>query len=128
MGEGGAAFFTLADLRIGWSDTWYSTNNELLAVTPSSRYWQLPYVIDLGATAPLVKLYPEPLTELGVYVPEPGGNLALIAREVKDQRHYPVIRENRRERSFILWGYNAGPSAMTERGQELFVNVAQSLR
>ncbi|MCB0120800.1 MAG: hypothetical protein KDE58_01080, partial [Caldilineaceae bacterium] len=66
--------------------------------------------------------------ELGVYVPEPGGSLELIAREVKDQRHYPVIRENRRERSFLLWGYNAGPSAMTESGQELFVNVAQSLR
>ncbi|HRW04835.1 MAG TPA: VWA domain-containing protein [Caldilineaceae bacterium] len=128
MGEGGAAFFELADLRIGWSNTWYSTNNEIFAVAPSSRYWQLPYAIDLGATAPLVKLYPGPLTELGVYVPEPGGSLELIAREVKDQHHYPVIRENRRERSFLLWGYNAGPSAMTKSGQALFVNVAQSLR
>ena len=128
MGEGGAAFFELADLRIGWSNTWYSSNNEIFAVAPSARYWQLPYAIDLGATAPLVKLYPGPLTELGVYVPEPGGSLELIAREVKDQHHYPVIRENRRERSFLLWGYNAGPSAMTKSGQALFVNVAQSLR
>lgn len=128
MGEGGAAFFELADLRISWGNTWYSSNNEVFAMSPSSRYWQRPYAIDLGATAPLVKLYPEPLTELGVYVPEPGGSIVLIAREVTDQRHYPVIRENRRERSFILWGYNVGPSAMTESGQELFVNVAQSLR
>jgi hypothetical protein len=128
MGEGGAAFFAQADLRIGWPQTWYSTNHEVYAVISSARYWQLPYAIDLPAVAPIAKLYPEALTELGVYVPEPGSSLELIAREVKDQRHYSVIRENRRERSFILWGYNAGPRAMTPSGQELFVNVAQSLR
>lgn len=128
MGEGGAAFFEMADLRISWGNTWYSSNHEVFAVTPGSRYWQLPYAVELGATAPLAKLYPEPLPELGVYMPEPGGSIELIAREVKDQQHYSVIRENRRERSFILWGYNAGPSMMTESGQELFVNVAQSLR
>jgi hypothetical protein len=128
MGEGGAAFFAQADLRIGWPQTWYSTNHEVAAVTPAARYWHLPYAIPIPAPAPLVQLYPAPLTELGVYVAEPGGSLELIAREAKDARHYPVIRENRRERSFILWGYNAGPGAMTETGRALFVNVAQSLR
>ncbi|MCB0080898.1 MAG: VWA domain-containing protein, partial [Caldilineaceae bacterium] len=99
MGEGGAAFFEMADLRISWGNTWYSSNHEVFAVVPGSRYWQLPYAVELGATAPLAKLYPEPLPELGVYMPEPGGSIELIAREVKDQQHYPVIRENRRERS-----------------------------
>ena len=37
--------------------------------------------MELGATAPLAKLYPEPLPELGVYMPEPGGSIELIARE-----------------------------------------------
>lgn len=128
MGEGGAAFFTQADLHIGWMDTWYSSSHEVFAVAPSSRYWHLPHAVDLAAVAPVAKLYPESLTELGVYVPEPLGSLELIAREVTDQEHYPVIRENRRERSFILWGYNAGPNQMTESGQELFVNLTYALR
>ena len=78
--------------------------------------------------APVVALYPKPLTELGVFAPKPSGSMELIAREEKNQEHYPVIRENRGERSFILWGYNAGPRQMTANGQALFVNVADSLR
>ncbi len=128
MGEGGAAFFTLADLHIGWLNTWYSDNHQVFAVAPTARYWHLPYAIDIPAPAPLVQLYPHPLTELGVYMPKPLSSMELIAREQKNQEHYPVIRENRGERGFILWGYNAGPSQMTESGRELFVNVAYSLR
>ena len=76
----------------------------------------------------MVALYPKPLTELGVFVPKPLASLELIARERSNQEHYPVIRENRGERGFILWGYNAGPSQMTDSGRKLFVNVADSLR
>ncbi|MCE7985228.1 MAG: VWA domain-containing protein [Caldilinea sp. CFX5] len=128
MGEGGAAFFTLADLQINWGNAWYSDNNEVFAVTPAARYWHLPYAIAIPPAAPLVTLYPKPLTELGVFVPKPLSSMELIARERSDQSHYPVIRENRGERGFILWGYNAGPSQMTENGRELFVNVTHGLR
>ncbi len=128
MGEGGAAFFTLADLQINCGNAWYSDNNAVFAVTPASRYWQLPYAIPIPPVAPVVALYPKPLTELGVFVSKPSASLELIARERSDQNHYPVIRENRGERGFILWGYNAGPSQMTESGKALFVNVTHSLR
>lgn len=128
MGEGGAAFFDRADLHIGWSKSWYSNNNAVYAVAPSSLVWQLPYAVDIPVAAPLVRLYEKPLTELGVYVPKPLSSMELIAREQNDQAHYPVIRENRGGRGFILWGYNAGPGRMTRSGQELFVNLSHSLR
>ena len=67
-------------------------------------------------------------TALGDEDAKPLASLALSARERSNQEHYPVIRENRGERGFILWGYNAGPRQMAESGRELFVNVADSLR
>ncbi|RME64463.1 MAG: hypothetical protein D6790_03185, partial [Caldilineae bacterium] len=65
LGEGGAALFAELDLFINYGQTWLSNNNNVFAVAPSTVFWNEPLHVEVGATAPLVQLYPQPVTELG---------------------------------------------------------------
>jgi len=97
-------------------------------VDPASDYWNEPFHIPVSARDPLITLYPEPLTELGVYIPKPPAGVTPIARERANESHYPVVQEEtRRGRKFALWGYNAGPSEMTPDGRKLLVNLSYTL-
>jgi len=127
LGEGGAALFEEFDLFIGYGQTWFSDNNNVYPVAPATRYWNEPYPIEADVET-LVQLYPEPLTELGIYIPDPLKTVTAIAREETDADHYSVAEELRGTQEFILWGYNAGPSEMTEDGRKLMVNLSHSLR
>ena len=126
LGDGGAALFETYGLNIGYLQTWYSTNNDVIPVAPATSYWNQPYPIDVGAQT--VRLYPAPLRELGVYLPDPLKTVSPIAREQNDADHYPVIAELNGAREFVLWGYNAGPEAMTDDGRALLVNVTHAMR
>ena len=126
LGQGGSAFFEQAGLAIGWAHSWISFDPSVYVVDPAARYWSEPYTI-----TPLerrVQLYAERLEEIGVYVPKPAASLTPIGRETGDPAHYPVIRETHGERSFILWGYSRGPTAMTDDGRSLLVNLSHILR
>lgn len=127
LGEGGAALFETYGLDIGYLHTWFSDNHEVYPVAPATSYWNHPFAIEAGAQT-LVQLYPEPLRELGVNLPEPLKTVTPIAREAKDANHYPVIAERSGAREFVLWGYNAGPAAMTDDGRALLVNVTHAMR
>lgn len=61
-------------------------------------------------------------------MPSPLKTVNPIAREEKDQDHYPIVLESRFGQELILWGYNAGPSAMTRDGRYLLVNVSHYLK
>jgi Mg-chelatase subunit ChlD len=127
LGNGGAALFSEFDLNIGYGSAWLSTNNEVYPVAPATSYWNHPYPIDANVEF-LIALYPEPLYELGVYLPSPLKTVTAIAREAADANHYPVIQEQRATQEFLLWGYNAGPRGMTEDGRALLVNLTHALR
>lgn len=127
LGEGGAALFAELDLYIGYGHTWYSRNNQVYAVDPASDFWNEPFRIPVTDRRPLATLYPESLMELGVYIPKPPLGVTPVARERKDDSHYPVVQEVRRGRKFALWGYNAGPPAMTSDGRKLLVNLSDEL-
>lgn len=127
LGDGGAAIFNEFDLYLGYGQTWISDNNNVYPVAPATSYWNEPYPIYANIEF-LIQLYPEPLTELGVHIPDSMKTVTSIAREEKDVDHYPVAKEIRGTQEFILWGYNAGPSEMTEEGWKLMVNLSHSLR
>ena len=127
LGEGGAALFSELNLFIDYGQTWFSSNNNVYAVDPGTIFWHEPLDIPVDPRDPLVQLYPKPLTELGVYIPDPVTGVTPIAREEKNQTHYPVVVETQGSRSFALWGYNAGPTSMTEDGRKLLVNVSHYL-
>jgi hypothetical protein len=126
LGRGGAALFSYFELNIGYGHTWFSNNNQVYPVDPVAPFWNLPYAVAAG-DAP-VQLYPNPLTELGVHLPAPITGVTPIGRELTDANHYPLIQEERSGRTFMLWGYNAGPPAMTEAGWQTFINLVESLR
>ncbi|MEZ4640396.1 MAG: hypothetical protein R2873_21670 [Caldilineaceae bacterium] len=128
LGDGGAALFHQFDLFIGYGQTWASSNNNVYAVAPTTVFWNQPYVIEMNREKPLVALYPRPLRELGVYIPETVKTVTPIAREENDAQHYPVVFETRGGIGYILWGYNAGPTQMTEDGRHLVVNLAEVLK
>ncbi len=127
LGEGGAALFAELELFINYGQTWRSNNNQVYAVDPASDFWNEPFLIPVTERKPLVTLYPEPLMELGVYIPKPSLGVTPIARERKNTSHYPVVQEVRRGRKFALWGYNAGPPAMSPDGRKLLVNLSYAL-
>ncbi len=128
LGEGGAALFAELDLFIGYGQTWFSSNNNVYAVAPGTVFWNEPWNIDASPKNPLVQLYPRRLRELGVYIPEPFKLVTPIAREERNETHYPVVLEVRSGRKYVLWGYNAGPDAMTKDGRKLLVNLSHYLR
>jgi hypothetical protein len=127
LGEGGAALFDDFDLFTSYGQTWFSSNNNVYPVAPATAFWNEPFFIDTRE-APLVQLYPKPLLELGVYIPQAMKTVLPIAREEKDLDHYPVVLETRTGQEFVFWGYNAGPQAMTEDGEKLLLNLAYYLR
>jgi hypothetical protein len=127
LGEGGAALFAELDLFINYGQTWFSHNNQVLAVDPLAPFWNEPLAIPVSRKKPRATLYPKPLQELGVYIPKPHVGVTPIARENDNSTHYAVTLENRRGREFVLWGYNAGPPAMTSDGRKLLVNISHAL-
>jgi Mg-chelatase subunit ChlD len=127
LGEGGAALFSDYNLNIGYGDTWFSNNNNVYPVAPSTSYWNHPYDIDTPRET-TIRLYPDPLQEMGVHLPDPLKTVTRIAREANDASHYPVVREISGAREFVFWGYDLGPQAMTDDGRALLVNVTHALR
>jgi hypothetical protein len=51
-------------------------------------------------------------------------DMRLIGREPADQTHYNLLQQTTR---YLLWGFQAGPRAMTGDGRHLFINVARDL-
>jgi hypothetical protein len=62
--------------------------------------------------------------QVGIHIPQPSKDITLIGREPGNETHYNIVQQTDR---FLLWGFQAGPSAMTEDGRHLFINVARYL-
>ena len=128
LGLGGAALFSEFDLYVSYGHAWWSNNNNVFPVAPASVFWNDPLTILIDGENPLVTLYPKRVLELGVYLPRTREDVIPVAREERNQTHYSVLVEMRKAQGFGFWGYNAGPSAMTENGRKLLVNLSHYLR
>jgi len=117
LGKGGYAFFGKLSLDIGYPNGMQFSDTQVLAVAPAHVMWAEPYDLAL------------PLNGLATVY---GGNgssgrpvnlsqsaAERLARRPSSSIYYWLAREQTR---YMLWGFDLGPAAMVDSGQELFVN------
>lgn len=140
IGEGGYALFGRLGLASGWPGGWHGPADTWLVPDAADPVFHTPNEIAL-ATNPLfqkeVQVYTSPVDEVAIYaqdVPTSFTGLALepattafVSCDNRDAfglcplgDHYPLTRERGQD---FLWGASGGPSAMTEAGRALFLNV-----
>jgi hypothetical protein len=122
LGEGGYAFFGELGLAIGYPHGWHGAETRTCAMDTAHQVWNGPYDIPMPRER-VVTLYKH-TNHVGIQVLRPSSDLTLLGREPADQVHYNLIQQTSR---YLLWGFDAGPAAMTADGWHLFVNVARYL-
>jgi serine/threonine protein kinase len=123
VGEGGYAFFGRVGLAIGYDKGVKDNGTDIIVADPNSPIWSKPNKVDIPANHTLT-LYnsSQPLAAITAAAPQPG--LTLIGSEVNDLTQFPLIVQGNK---YLLWGFSAGPSAMSNLGQKVFVNALNSL-
>jgi len=122
LGEGGYAFFGQLKLDIGHPYGWHGNENQTYVMDTAHQVWHSPYHIPLPKDR-VVTIYKR-TAHVGIHIPKPPADVTLIGREPADQTHYNLVQQAVR---YLLWGFHAGPVAMTEDGRHLFINVARYL-
>ncbi len=120
LGEGGYAFFGKAGLAIGHPNGWHGQEGRTYVVDTDHAIWHSPYAIPFGRDR-IVIAYKQ-TDNVGIQVARPPADMLLLGREPDDKTHYNLLQQRSR---FLLWGFQAGPSAMSADGLHLFVNVAR---
>jgi serine/threonine protein kinase len=123
VGEGGYAFFGRVGLAIGYDKGVKASGTDIFVVDPNSSVWSKPNQIDIPGNRVLT-LYnsSQPFAAITVAAAQPG--LVLIGLQANDLTHFPLIAQDNK---YLLWGFSAGPSAMNNLGQQVFVNALNSL-
>jgi serine/threonine protein kinase len=124
IGEGGYAFFGRAGLAIGYNNGIKASGTDVNVVDPGDTIWTVPYQIQIPDNH-ILTLYnaPSPLVAITIQPPPPAV-MKLIGGQPGDINHYSIIRQQNR---YLLWGFSAGPSAMSQTGQQSFVDMVKSL-
>ncbi|MDI6695138.1 MAG: FHA domain-containing serine/threonine-protein kinase [Anaerolineales bacterium] len=123
LGRGGSLFFQAIGLFINWGQSWVGSTNEIYVVNPSATFWNTPNSIAIPGDQ-IIKLYDNPSGFLAVYLPGPIAGVVTVGRQSNDADHYPLIIEGSR---FFLWGFDDGPSNMSNKGQRAFLNILWNL-
>jgi Mg-chelatase subunit ChlD len=122
LGEGGYAFFGQLALLIGHPNGAHGNTREAYAMDPAHAVWHSPSAIPL-ARGRLVQVY-QKTQHVTIHMVRPPAGVTLLGREPADEPYYPLIQQTVR---YLLWGYQAGPPAMTRAGRDLFINVVRHL-
>jgi hypothetical protein len=115
LGEGGYAAFGMDGLRlaIGGPNGWHGNDAAVRPVDAArSPLWAAAGLTDGKA----VTLY-EKTNHVGIHLPNPPADVVPLGREAVSPDHYALARQGDR---FVLWGFTAGPDAMTADGRKLF--------
>ena len=123
IGEGGSSFFSKLGLSIGWGDGWVGSGTDVSVVNPSYPYWNSPHNISIPASN-TISLYNSGTGFVAIYQPSPPMGIETIALQSGDANHYMLIMQTSQ---FFLWGFDGSPSAMTGKGQRVFVNMLSNM-
>ncbi len=124
IGTGGASFMDQIGQPIGWGDSWTGSGaRDIYVHDPDDSVWSKPFEITIPSSRVLT-LYTANSPFVAVYLPGPVSGIKPIGRQSDNATHYPIISK---DGHYLLWGFNRPPSAMTETGQRLFVNAANSI-
>ncbi len=122
LGEGGYTLFGQLELDIGAPNGWHGHEASTIMVDPEHPVWNMPYLIKPGDKR-IVQVY-QKTQHIGIYMLKPPNDVVLIGQEPESAVHYNLLQQGGR---FMLWGFQAGPDAMTETGRHLFINVVSYL-
>lgn len=125
IGAGGASFMDEIDQPIGWGDSWMNPSGDrnIYVSDPDDNIWSKPFEITVPPSR-ILALYTNNSAFFAVYLPGPVSGIKPIGRQSDNATHYPIISKGGR---YLLWGFNGAPSMMTQTGQRLFVNAANSV-
>ncbi|MCJ7549999.1 MAG: SH3 domain-containing protein, partial [Anaerolineae bacterium] len=122
LGEGGYAFFGKLNSPIGWGNGAHGSARDVYVMDSDDSAWNKPNDINIPSNH-IVQLYNSNSDFVAIYYPNPIAGITGIGRQTTGTVHYAIIEENV---NYILWGFDAGPLAMTSTGEQIFVNTAKS--
>jgi hypothetical protein len=97
------------------------TDTGVIAEDAGHDLWGVPYDVVSGSD-PDVTVYGRGGSPgVVVYLPGAPPDVEKLAHRPTASQNFWLAREQSR---YLLWGFNQGPTAMTNRGKELFVNTA----
>lgn len=117
LGEGGYSFFGGLGLKTGYPNGWHGSKNSIYTVDKTQTVFNKPNSITIP-TDNILQLYSS-TGHVGIYLPSVPSNVIVLGRESTDTTHYPFTLENSK---YLLWGFTASPTSMTQTGKDLFVN------
>jgi serine/threonine protein kinase len=121
--EGGASFFGLFDLPLGWENGITGEGTNVTVVDPANPVWAIPHDIDIPDDL-ILPLYTANSDLVAISGEAPPAELSLIAQHPENPAYYLIARFQDR---FLLWGYESDPEEMTPAGQQLFINLVELL-
>jgi len=127
VGFGGAQFFDLLSLKIGFNSGVTGLSRGVQAVNPGDAAWLAPNSVPLAGDGS-VRLYPG---EVGGRFanPDPLTNVTLIGRvpgAKPDTFVYPLAAETNAQfgnACYLLWGHRGAPAFMTPAGRDVLENL-----
>jgi hypothetical protein len=122
LGNGGYAFFGKLGSPIGFGEGWGNSGRDVYVMNTSDTVWNRPNDISIPGSH-IVQLYHSNSSFIAIYYPNPIAGIVGIGRQSNNATHYQIIEKDVQQ---ILWGFDAGPQAMTTTGKEVFVNTARS--
>lgn len=122
LGEGGASFFQVIGASINWGNSAYGGGDSVYAVDPTHRIYNSPNDITIPRNR-ILQLYTESMGIVDEYQPAINKGDTLLGRDATLTSYFPLVQEGR----YLIWGFTAPPSVLTQTGQDLFVNAVRLL-
>lgn len=117
LGEGGYSFFGGLGLKTGYPNGWHGSENRIYTVDKTYTVFNKPNSITIP-TNYILQLYSS-TGHVGIHLPSVPSNVIVLGRESTDTTHYPFTLEDSK---YLLWGFTASPTSMTQIGKDLFIN------
>jgi hypothetical protein len=121
VGDGGYAFFGQFGFGIGYPNGGHSTGTSIAWTNGSDAVWFRPY--DIALPVGLLALYTAPNPRVDILI-EMAPGATVLGYYDADPAYANLLVDGE---LYELWGFNAGPEAMTDTGRELFVNAAHRI-
>jgi hypothetical protein len=123
VGEGGYAFFGQQGLVVGYPNGQHLLSHAVYVMDPAQPYFRCSIPIAIPPNRTLA-LYTSDVDDVEILLPSsmPSG-ITLIGSVLGDQTHYSMIGQWVGSQNYLLWGFTGAPSAMTQIGQDLFINI-----
>jgi len=123
LGEGGYALFGKMGLAIGWGNGAHDNAKDIYVTSPAALYWNTPNNVSIPADR-VISLFTASIDSISIHLPDPVPQVEQIASSPADLDYYPLARQSI---NFFLWGFNGTPSAMTGKGQKIFINILETI-